>query len=1096
MSTPTAGAQKPRPTGLRVEYEKNPVNVDPTTRPRFSWRVTGNQRDAHQTAYRLIVGHDEADVENGKGNVWDSGRVESSTATNIIYDGHDLAPDKVYYWSVNVWTDTGETGWAPPARFTTALDEGQWQGDWVAHQPGAGDTNGWRSRWRATDWTGEEWVQVDLGEPQDISSVGLHPARPIDVVRTPDDTVVTMSWADDPHDVFGFPEDYRIEVADEPDFEDSTLVVNISESTEATAESDEAQKNTDDGTPKQIHDDLNVRGRYVRVTATDLYEVEPSTRVTHRGKAVDRHTEAVNPWQCFALAALTVRDSERENLARRCPVTTSSTIETDTWGHAHLVNEHTESQTASSSPLLRTEFTLDQPVETARVHVAAVGYGELYVNGDRIGERCLDPAWTDYEQRVLYTSHDITDILTEGANALGLWLGRGWFSKSHVYWVGDGSPRGRVCVTVELEDGTTRTLTTNGDWQATESPIRENDIYDGEHYDARYERDGWSTAGFDDSSWDPACVVGEPGGALKPERIEPMRVVETFDVDAVHDHPDGPILDFGQNLTGWLEIEIKDADSGDEIKLQHAEALTDDGDLSTADLRTADAQDTYIAQGGRRERYEPRFTYHGFRYAQITGYPGDFDPKQVTAKAVHTAMDRRGTFACSNDDLNQLQHNAVWGLRGNTHSIPEDCPQRDERFGWTGDGHISTRALLFNFDAVRFDEKWIRDHEDAASPMGYVTDVIPNKQQENPADPTWSITRVMVPWYLYLHDGDDSILREQYEGMKQYVDYWHSITEDGIVPDEYGKYGDWLAFENADGRRGLPHHLFNTAFLYQVTDTFAKIADTIGNERDAENYRRRAERTASSFNDYFFNIDEGVYSPETQSSYSVPLFMGLVPDSKRDVVVENLVEKVKSDGGKLTTGFLGTRPLIHTLAAHGHEALAYEIVSQPEQPGWVYMAQNGATTMWERWDSDESVGTGMNSLNHSPFTHVSEFFYEVLAGLQFGDDPVTERVTVAPALIDDLDWVEASVDTPNGELAVAWNRDDRKYRLSTTIPWNTSATVRLPDAAGATVSESGTKLEEDRDDTIPGVHTIHQESGDLILEVGSGTYKFEVVASS
>jgi len=646
---------------------------------------------------------------------------------------------------------------------------------------------------------------------------------------------------------------------------------------------------------------------------------------------------------------------------------------------------------------------------------------------------------------------------------------------------------------VEFADGTTRTIPTRGGWQARESPLRENDIYDGEVYDARREEPGWAASGFDDAEWDEAAVVSDPGGTLRPQRVQPVEVVKTFDVTSVHEHPDGPILDFGQNFTGWLEIEVDDPEEGDKITLRHAEALTEDGDLSTIDLRSADATDTYVARGDDAETYEPRFTYHGFRYAQVTGYPSELDPDDVTGKVVHTAMERRGEFACSNEDLNQLQHNAVWGLRSNTHSIPEDCPQRDERFGWTGDAHISTRALLFNYDAVRFDEKWARDHDDVASEMGYVTDVIPNKAFEDPADPTWSITRVVVPWYLYLHDGDEGILHEQYDGMREYVDYWYSVTEDGIVPDDYGKYGDWLAFENTDPaepRRGLPHDLFNTAFLYQVLDTFARVARVLDNETDAERYQDRADRVADAFNDQFFDPEAGIYGPGTQSSYSVPLFLGLVPDEGVDRVVENLAEKVENDGGRLQTGFLGTRPLIHTLADHGHGDLAYRVVSQPEQPGWVYMAREGATTMWERWDSDESVGSGMNSLNHSPFTHVSEFFYEVLAGIRFAHRPATEAVTVAPVLVEDLDSVSASVETPNGEVVVEWTRDtDGRYDLSVTIPWNTSGTVRLPGATETVVTESGVSLSEG---APAGILSSELDDGDLVLEVGAGEYDFAV----
>ncbi|WP_199693845.1 family 78 glycoside hydrolase catalytic domain [Halococcus sp. IIIV-5B] len=1086
MSTPER-KQSRQPVDLQTEYEDSPVNVDPTRPPRFSWRLATDARNSRQIAYRLVVGRDPDTLADGEGTVWDSDTVESGAATDVVYEGPDLAADETYYWSVKVRTERGKSEWADPARFGTALKPEDWHGEWISHQPGVGDTNGWRSQWRSSEEDCEEWIQIDLGESRDVSEITLHPSNPVTVVRTPDDTAVTLSWFGNPIDGFGFPVSYRVEVSDDSTFADGTVVAKVT--LENENDEDVLEGMPEDGEAAvQTHGDIDASGRFVRVTATDLYEVEPADQIDSPLQSGERLTEATRRWRCFALAALTVRDGDEDRSAG-ADVTASSSIEAETWGRDHLVNGSTESRVASSSPQLRTEFHLDGAVASARIHTAALGYGEISINGDQIGDAKLDPAWTEYEKRVLYSSHDVTDVLSEGENALGVWLGQGWFAKQGAYWVADGSPRARVTLFVEFENGRTRTISSDGNWQATESPLLENDIYDGERYDARREQDGWTVAGFDDSTWDQAAIVDNPGGTLRPERIEPMGVVDTFDVNAVHDHPEGPILDFGQNLTGWLEIEIEDADEGDEIALRHAEALTEEGDLSTTDLRSADATDIYVARGDDRESYEPRFTYHGFRYAQVAGYPGDLDPDAVTAKVVSTAMDRRGEFRCSNEDLNQLQHNAVWGLRSNTHSIPEDCPQRDERFGWTGDAHISTRALLFNFDAIRFDEKWARDHDDVAADMGYVTDVIPNKASEDPADPTWSITRIMVPWYLYRHDGDGGILREQYEGMREYVDYWTGVAEDGIVPDEYGKYGDWLAFENTDGRRGLPHDLFNTAFVYQVAETFAKIADVLGNDTDAANYRERAEYIEDAFNDHFFDPEASEYGPGTQSSYSVPLFLGMVPKEHAEQVAANLAKKVRKEGGKLQTGFLGTRPLIHTLADHGYEELAYEVVSQPEQPGWVYMARNGATTMWERWDSDESVGSGMNSLNHSPFVHISEFFYEVLAGIRLGDEPITDHVTIAPAMVDDLEWVNAKVETRAGDLEVIWERNERGYDCWVTIPWNAAATIWLPDTADAAVTESDIPLAEGAPD---GVLSVETDGDDLVLEVGSGEFEFAV----
>ncbi|MFB6135411.1 MAG: family 78 glycoside hydrolase catalytic domain [Halobacteriaceae archaeon] len=1070
----TDGGAPSAPTDLRVEREESPLAVDAEA-PRFSWRVESDGRGARQTAYRVVVGRSVEAVAGGAGGVWDSGRVESDRATDVRYGGPELAADETYHWAVRVWDETGaRSPWSDPARFGTALgDDGDWAGAWVSHQPGPGDSNGWRSAWRARDADAdEEWVQVDLGDSRAVSRVELHPASPFGGPETPDGVVLTTSFGGGATvEGFGFPVRYRVEVADDPGFDDATTVY-------------EAGGDVENPGEETVGHDADVEGRYVRVTATDPFVFDPREQV-----GAEKFTQTVEPWACFALAGLSVRGDGGQDLARGRPVTASSSVEEGAWGTAKLVDGTRRSEMAATSPRLRTEFDLAKPVAEARAHLAAVGYGELHVNGERVSDGVLDPAWTRYRDRVLYATTDVTGHVSEGENAIGVWLGRGWFSKAAHLWTASGSPRARLHLTVEYEDGTTRTVATDTTWEAGDSPVVENDVYDGETYDARREEEGWAEPGFD-GDWDEATRVESPGGSLRPQRVESMAVVETFDPVEVRDREDGTVFDFGQNLTGWVEVDVAGAERGDEVTVRHAEALTDEGALSTVDLRSAEATDTYVSGGGD-DTYEPRFTYHGFRYAQVEGI--DVDGGDVTAKAVHTAMDRRGRFDCSNEDLAQVQHNAVWGLRGNTHSIPEDCPQRDERLGWTGDAQISARALLFNYDAARFHEKWMRDHDDAQSDLGYVSDVIPNQVEEIPADPTWSVTRVVIPWYLYRHDGDRAVLERHYESMREYVDYWHGVTEDGVLPSEYGKYGDWLAFENTDGRRGLPHDLFNTAFHHQVLDTFAKVADALGNESDAETYRRRADDVREAFHAEFYDAEAGVYGPGTQSSFAVPLFLGLVPDAEVDRVVENLVEKVEADGGTLRSGFLGTRPLIHALADHGHPELAYRVVSQPERPGWVYMARNGATTMWERWDSDEQVGSGMNSLNHSPFTFVSEWFYEVLAGVRIGDRPVTDHVTLAPATVSDLDRASGSVETPNGRVTVAWERTATGLEVDADVPWNGAATVRLPASGDATVEESGTVVWNGRGASLPdGVTAVERDAGEVVVEVTAGEYAFTV----
>ncbi|MFB6138387.1 MAG: family 78 glycoside hydrolase catalytic domain, partial [Halobacteriaceae archaeon] len=982
------------PVDLRVDYEAAPENAAPDT-PRFSWR-----RDADagaQTAYRVLVARDVETLERGVGDCWDSERVTSGESVHVTYDGAPLAPDETYAWTVKVWDGEGETDFAAPETFGTALAEPRdWQGDWIGHQPDPGDSAGFRSDWIPAEEADGEWVQVDLGELAEFEEIEFAPTNAADVLETPDGGAVRGQ--------FGFPLGYRVEVANDPEFDDARTLVTV--------------EDRDDQRGTRTYDVGPVAARYVRITATDMHVVNP-IRTSYRKHDIEVGVDE-EPFAAFALSALAVRDERGTDLARHQPVRASSAVTDGHYAPEHLVDGTETIHDASTSPLLRTDVTLRDAVASARLHVTGVGYCETYVNGEKVDDAVLDPGWTNYQDRVLTRTHDVTDLLGEGENALGLWLGRGWFTK----W-GRGSPRAIVHLSVTYADGTTKVLGSDGTWTATESPVVENDIYDGETYDARLAEPGWAEPGFDDSAWDGAAVMDAPGGELEPQRTVPIRVAETLEPDEIREHPDGPIVDFGQNHTGWLELDVTGASRGDEITVRHAEVVDDEGDLETTDLRSADATDRYVASGAEGDgsgmdntgddTYEPRFTYHGYRYAQIEGYPGELTADDVTAKVVHTDFDTVGHFDCANEELAQVQHNARWGLRSNSHSVPTDCPQRNERLGWTGDAQLAARSLLYNFDATGFHEKWMRDHDDAQSRAGYLPPVVPPRHRLRVSDPSWTVTRVVVPYYLYLHYGDEQVLEDHYEQMCRYVDYWHGVAEDGVVPAKYGDYGDWLAFENNDGRKGRPFDLFNTAFHYQTTRMVGEVADALGYDADAARYGERADAVADAFLDRFYEGD-GRFDPHIQSAYAIALHLDIAPESEVDAILSTLAEKVRTeDDGQLRTGFLGTRALINTLADHGEGDLAYEVVSQPEKPGWVYMVRQGATTMWERWDSDDRVGSGMNSYNHSPYALVSEYFYRALAGIRLDEPFATDRrVEIAPTFVSDLEWAEGSVDTPYG----------------------------------------------------------------------------------
>lgn len=1085
------------PIDLRVDHEACPGAVPTDRRPVFSWRREG---DGCQQAYRIRVSRSPQTLAAGTGDAWDSGRVQSNTSTEITYDGVPLESDETYCWQVRVWDESGSsTQWSDVRQFSTALDPTDWDGDWIAYQPDPGDSNGYRSRWRPASFDGSEYVQVDLGESRSIAAVELHPASPFDGPVTPDGTTITALFSEamgDEHpitargaDGFGFPARYRIEISDDPEFRESTIVVDRTE---------ERQPNP--GRDVRSHD-VNATGRYVRVTATGLYEVGPTPGGSnYHSTKVDMTREERRSWRVFALAALAVRDADGDDVAVGCDVSASSSAEEGFWSRDRLVDGAYDSSTVSSSPLLRTDIDLAKPVERARIHVAALGWGDVYVNGDRVSDGSLNPAWTRYDERALYTTHDVTDALREGDNALGIWLGQGWFSKNDYAWTGFGSPRALLQLNVEYADGTTRTVVTSADWEATRSPVLENDVYDGETYDARLLDDGWTDPGFDADGWADAVAVEGPDGTLRPQRVQPVRTVTRFEPSSIEERDDGYVVDFGQNLTGRLRLDVEGAASGDVVEISHAEALTDEGELTTVDLRSADAVDAYVAGGEETETYEPRFTYHGFRYARITGYPGDLDPENVVAKVVHTDFDKRGNFACANDDLDAVQHAAEWSLRGNSVAVPTGCAQRDERTGWTGDAYLSARALLYNFDAGRFHAKWARDHDDEQSPHGYVPDTVPLVHGTEPGDPSWTTTRVAIPWYHYQFYGDERIIAEHYGGMRRHVEYWHSLSEEGYVPAEYGNYGDWLAFENTHEEVeavGQPVDLFNTASHYRATRMLADAADELGFGADARRYREQAAVVHGAFNDRFFDADRSVYEPGTQAAYAVALSHGLSPDGREAAVVSNLVEKIREDGERLMTGFLGTRALLFALSEHGHVDLAYRLVSRSGQPGWVYMIRNGATTLWERWNSDEAVGSGMNSYNHHQFAYVSEWFYSELAGLSMGETTAAGTYEVSPRVPSDLDWAEGSIETPHGELSSRWERRSDGLRLDVSVPWNARASVTVPTPTNAAAVRTNAAVLWSTDDGLAtelpdDVESVERVDGGVQVDVTGGTHVLDV----
>jgi alpha-L-rhamnosidase len=1024
-----AGASPPRL--LLTDYLANPLGID-SAMPGFSWQMQSTRRGAVQTAYQVQVASSKARLAAGKPDMWDSGKVKSRQPVAVVYDGKPLKSRAAYAWRVRVWDEHGTPGeFSQPASFETALlSPKNWSARWVS-VPSAGG-NGYHSEF-GSDVNDTKWVQVDLGKPVSIASIVFYPARPFNFQR------------DDPG--FGFPVRYRIEASDSADFASSRV---ISDRT--------AQDQPNPGANPVTISISDQIARYVRVVATKLDQPNGAQPL-------------------FALAEMEVLDSRGVNLAFRAPVQAHDSIEQFDWGTRLLTDGDRLSHVPNQvSPLARREFDVNKPVARARAYVTGLGYCELRLNGAKVGDRVLDPPRTDYTKRVCYSTYDVTNSLVRGRNCVGVMLGRGWWTDS---------PRFLVQLVIDFTDGSSKRVVSDASWRWSDGPILENSLYNGETLDARKEPRGWDKPGFDESKWKPVIPFASDV-ALSAEMIQPIKVVETLAPKAITSPAPGfYVVDFGQNFSGWCRISLS-APAGTRITLKHAELLHPDGTVNQENLRSARATDVFVTAGTGKETYEPRFTYHGFRYVQVEGWPGVLTSDAIQGRVVCTALDARGTFACSNDLLNKIQHNAWWGERTNFHSIPTDCPQRDERQGWMGDAWMSSDAMYHNFDMAPAYAKFLRDIADAEGTDGSVPDTVPHVWGGQNGDPMWSAAYPVILWETYLHTGDKRILAEHYDGVKRFVDLLHGEAKDLILTQN--TYGDWIAIE------GTPKELISTGTFCWLSGMVADMAEALGKREDARTYRELRKSIGVAFNARFFDDKTGSYGNGSQFSDAFPLALGIVPTDKLDQVTKSLVDGVEAKhGGHLSTGFIGTPFLLDALVREGRADLAYRIVTQKTFPGWGYMVANGATTTWELWQL--ATGNGMNSHNHPALGFISAWFYQTLAGLV--PDPKNagwERFTVKPYVLGDLKWARASVQTLRGKVESDWRLTASGISLSVTVPANSTATVCVPK-----LNKKNCSVSEGKSDvwkagafqpSAKGVRSARDGGEWIDFEVTSGHYAF------
>jgi alpha-L-rhamnosidase len=750
------------------------------------------------------------------------------------------------------------------------------------------------------------------------------------------------------------------------------------------------------------------------------------------------------------------------------------------------------------SPYFRKTFSTTKKIVSATAFITSLGLYEAFINGKRVGDAYLTPGWTSYNKRLQYQVYDVTNLLNAGNNAMGVVLGNGWY-RGFIGFSGQKNFYGKELallaqIEIQYADGTSETIVTDENWKSSTGSIVSSEIYHGETIDARREQSGWNTTAFNDSGWSGVKIKSSGTPPLIATYNEPIRKKETFKPVKTITTPKGErVLDFGQNLVGWVQVKIT-GHAGDKITLYHAEVLDKEGNFYTENLRPAKQRNEYILKGSGEEFFEPHFTFQGFRYIKIEDYKGEVNPANFTAVALYSDMQPTGTFTSSHPLINQLQHNIQWGQRGNFLDVPTDCPQRDERLGWTGDAQAFSRTATFNFDVHNFFTKWLKDVE-ADQIDGSVPFVVPNVLGARAAGSAgWADAATIIPWNIYLAYGDKRILESQYNSMKAWVGYMERNSNNYLWNKGF-HFGDWLfyrPFDDNDGRSAVTDkYLIAQCFFAHSTELIIKAAKVLGKQEDADRYSTLLKNVKDAFIKEYLTPNGRLVS-STQTAYVLALNFDMLPENLRAQAAEKLVENIKSYGNHLTTGFLGTPYLCHVLTRFGYDDVAYTLLLQETYPSWLYPVKMGATTIWERWDGIKPDGTfqtpNMNSFNHYAYGAIGDWIYRVVTGIDTEEaSPGYKSIVIKPRLDKRLTHASSEYKTGYGLVKSSWKTTEQNITLDIEVPANTKATVFIPANKEESVTESGKPLSIIKDISVKGV-----EGNYLKVEMGSGKYFFKV----
>ncbi len=748
-------------------------------------------------------------------------------------------------------------------------------------------------------------------------------------------------------------------------------------------------------------------------------------------------------------------------------------------------------------PMLRREFSINKKIVSARAYVTSLGLYELEINGQNIGNEVFTPGWTSYNKRLQYQTFDVTDKINRGENAIGITLGDGWY-RGFFAWNKKRNTYGEklallLQINIEFEDGSKETVCSDKSWKSATGPILKSDIYNGELYDARLEKNGWSKSGFKDSDLSKVKVINHSKDILTAPQGPPVKRMQEIKPVKILKSPNGKtIVDMGQNMVGRIRMRVK-GKAGTTISLRHVEVLDKEGNIYIDNLRAAKQTVEYILKGGGEEIYEPHFTFQGFRYVQIDGFPGELALDSITGIVIYSEMPLTGDFECSNAMINQLQKNIQWGQKGNFLDVPTDCPQRDERMGWTGDAQVFARTACFNMDAASFFTKWLGDVDADQKKDGSVPWVVPDVLNSG-GSAAWADAAVIVPWTVYLCFGDKSILRQQYKSMKAWVEYMRKQSGDRFLWNTGFHFGDWLAFNTT--RSDYPgattdKDLIATAFFAHSTDLLQKIASILGKNEDAKVYRNLFMNIKKAFQKEFVTAN-GRLSSNTQTAYSLALAFDLIPEELKKTTAKRLADDVRSFK-HITTGFVGTPLICHVLSDYGYNDLAYLLLNRKEYPSWLYPITKGATTIWERWDGIKPNGdfqnAGMNSFNHYAYGAIGDWLYRVVGGIEIDENnPGYKHILIQPKPGGDLTYARTSLSSIHGQIESFWEIKEGKFNIEILIPANTGASITLPNTKINLVTEKGKQLNEAK-----GITKYYSKGQNLIVEAGSGKYNISYV---